>query len=113
MRRRDKSPILRGRGAGAPEGEGGGKDPPVLVHLVILPTLLTGLRGRTVGALGRVCLMRAGTCQTLKRGMWAWSALRVAGGGGTGVVPSGVGDRVVHWCSVECGGQTGGSHDTG
>ena len=65
--------------------------PPVLVHLIILPTLLTGLRGRTVGALGRVCFVGAGACDTLKRGVWAWTALRVAGGGGTSVVPGGVG----------------------
>ena len=69
---------------------GGGKSP-VLVHLVILPTLLTGLRGRTLRALGRVCFMRAVACDTLKRGVWAGAALRVAGGGGTGMVPGGVG----------------------
>ena len=63
----------------------------MLVHLVILPTPLTGLRGRTLEALGRVCFMRAGTCDTLKRGVWARAALRVAGGGGTGMVPRGVG----------------------
>ena len=66
-------------------------DSPVLVHLVVLPALLTGLRGRTLGALGRMCFMRAGACNTLKRGVWARAALRVAGGGGTGVVPCGVG----------------------
>ena len=63
----------------------------MLAHLVILPTLLTGLRGRTLRALGRVCLMRAGACDTLKRGVWAGATLRVAGGGGTGMVPSRVG----------------------
>ena len=63
----------------------------VLMHLVILPTLLTGLRGRTLGALGRVCFVRAGTCDILKRGVWAGATLRVACRGGTGVVPSGVG----------------------
>ena len=63
----------------------------MLVHLVILPTPLSGLRGRTLEALGRVCFMRAGTCDTLKRGVWARVALRVAGGGGTSMVPRGVG----------------------
>ena len=63
----------------------------MLVHLFILPTPLTGLRGRTLEALGRVCFMRAGTCEILKRGVWARAALRVAGGGGTGMVPRGVG----------------------
>ena len=69
----------------------GGGRPPVLVHLVILPTLLTGLRGRTVEALGRMCFVRAGTCDTLKRGVWAGATLHIAGRGGTSVVPSGVG----------------------
>ena len=63
----------------------------MLVHLVILPTPLTGLRGRTLGALGRVCYMRAGTCNTLKRGVWARATLRVAGVGRTSMVPRGVG----------------------
>ena len=58
----------------------------MLVHLIILPTLLTGLRGRTLGALGRMCLMRAFACDTLKQGVWAWGNLRVAGRGRTGVV---------------------------
>ena len=71
--------------------EGGGKDPPVLVHLVILPTLLTGLRGRRLRALGRMCFMRAGTCDTLKQGVCGGAAFRLAGGGGTGMVPRGVG----------------------
>ena len=62
----------------------------VLVHLVVLPTLLTGLRGRTIRALGRMCFVRAGACDTLKRGVWATVALRVAGGSGTGVVPRSV-----------------------
>ena len=62
----------------------------MLMHLIILPTLLTGLRGRTLGALGRMCFVRAGACDTLKRGVRAWSTLRVACVGGTGVVPSGV-----------------------
>ena len=62
----------------------------VLVHLIILPTLLTGLRGRALGALGRVCFMGAGTCDTLKQGVWAWGTLRVACRGGTCVVPGGV-----------------------
>ena len=31
--------------------------------------------------------MRAGTCDTLKRGVWARATFRVAGGGGTGMVP--------------------------
>ena len=72
-------------------GRGGAKSPPVLAHLVILPTPLTGLRGRTLGALGRVCFMRAGTCDTFEQGVWARAALRVAGGGGTNMVPHGVG----------------------
>ena len=63
----------------------------MLVHLIILPTLLAGLRGRTLGALGRVCFVRASTCDTLKRGVWTGATLRVACRGGTGVVPSGVG----------------------
>ena len=63
----------------------------MIAHLVILPTLLTGLRGRTLGALDRVCFVRAGAWDTLKRVVWAGATLRVAGGGGTGVVPSGVG----------------------
>ena len=63
----------------------------MLAHLIILPTLLTGLGGRTVGALGRMCFMRAGTCDTLKQGVWTGAALRSAGGGGTGVVPRRVG----------------------
>ena len=72
----------------------------MLVHLIILPTLLTGLRSGTVGALGRVCFVRAGTCDTLKRGVWAWTALRVEGRGGTSVIPGGVGTRtpVAAWC---------------
>ena len=63
----------------------------MLVHLVVLPTPLKGLRGRALGALGRVCFMRAGTRDTLKRGVWARAALRVAGGGRTCMVPGGVG----------------------
>ena len=62
----------------------------MLMHLIVFPTLLTGLRGRTLGALGRVFFVRAGACDTLKRGVWVWATLRVACGGGTGVVPSGV-----------------------
>ena len=58
----------------------------MLVHLVILSTLLAGFRGRTPGALGRVCFVRAGACNTLKQGVWARATLRVACGGGTGVV---------------------------
>ena len=63
----------------------------MLVHLVVLPTLLMGLRGRKLRALGRMCFVRAGACDTLKRGVWARVALRIAGGGGTGVVPCRVG----------------------
>ena len=63
----------------------------MLVHLIILPTLLTGLRGRALRALGRMCFVGAGTCDTLERGVWAGATLRVACTGGTGVVPSGVG----------------------
>ena len=59
----------------------------MLVHLIILPTLLTGLRGRALEALGRVCFMRASTCDTLKGGVSAGVTLRLAGGGGTSVVP--------------------------
>ena len=62
----------------------------MLVHLIILPTLLTGLRGRTVGALGRVCLVRAGACDTLKQGVWARATLRGACRGGASVVPAGM-----------------------
>ena len=70
---------------------GGGDKPLVLVHLVILPTLLTGLRGRALGALGRVCFMRAGAGDTLKGGVWARAALCVAGGGRTSVIPGAMG----------------------
>ena len=34
--------------------------------------------------------MGAGTCDTLKRGVWAWATLHVACRGGTDVIPSGV-----------------------
>ena len=61
----------------------------MLAHLIILPTLLTGLRGRTLGALGRVRFMRAGACDTLKQGVWAGATLRVACRGGTCMVPGG------------------------
>ena len=69
--------------------------------VVVTDTELFGqLRGWLVRALGRVFFVRAGKCDTLKRGVWAWAALRVAGGGGTGVIPGGVGTStpVTAWC---------------
>ena len=72
------------------------------VHLIILPTLLMRLRSRTVKALCRVCLMRAGASDTLKRGVWARATLRVAGRGWTCVVP-----RRVHASTPVTAGRVG------
>ena len=60
--------------------------PPGLAHLVILPTPLMGLRGRTLEELSRVCFVRASACETIKRAVWARETLCVAGGGGTDMV---------------------------
>ena len=78
----------------------------MLVHLVILPTLLMGLRGRMLRAVGRVCLVRAGACDTLKRGVWARATLHVACRGGACVVPSGVSASTL--VAVRCVGATEG-----
>ena len=69
------------RGGGLAPGASASRHPPHPPH---------GAQGQDARGTGRVCLVRASTCDTLKRGMWTRAALRVEGRGGTEVVPRGM-----------------------